>query len=58
MQEIETFTAAEFRKQHGKVYRSADLNGEAIINNSRYPDKIFVLIARERRVNLKEDGDV
>ncbi len=54
---IETFTADQVQKQAGRVYRSADKNGKVIINNSRYPDKIFELTARERRVNLKDGVD-
>lgn len=58
MRDIKTFTADDMARQAAQVYRAADVDGKAIINNTRYPDKIFELIARERRVNLKsDDGD-
>lgn len=53
--EIKTFTAGDMHHSPRKVYREADVNGVAQINNSNYPDKIFVLTARERGVKFKED---
>ena len=57
MIEIKTFTALQVQKEAGKVYRAADKDGKVMINNSRYPDVIFELSARERRVNLKEGNN-
>lgn len=56
MSDIKTFTADEMARKAAQVYRAADVDGIARINNTRYPDKIFELTARERRVNLTEEG--
>lgn len=50
---MQTFSAEEFNKQPAKVYRAADLEGEVKINNSRYADKMFVLIARQRASDIE-----
>jgi len=46
---IKTFTAKEMHNSPRQVFREADKNGQAIINHDHYPDKIFVLTARDRR---------
>ncbi len=45
---MQTFTAEEFNKSPGKVYRSADKDGVVKINHDRYPDLIFTLVAHDR----------
>ena len=43
-----TFTAKELNMHPLKVFRNADKGKEVKINHAHYPDKIFVLIARDR----------
>ena len=50
-----SYTAEEFSNKPQQVYREADKGSTVTINHSRYPDVIFEMIARPRRVNL-EDG--
>jgi hypothetical protein len=60
---MKTFNATELNKSAAKVFREADKAGSVKINHDRYPDKVFVLEARERRtgcqhepLNLTEQG--
>lgn len=50
-----TFTAEEFSNKPQQIYREADKGSTVTINHSRYPDVIFEITARPRRVNL--DGN-
>lgn len=45
---MKTFNATELNKSAAKVFREADINGSVKINHDRYPDKVFVMEARER----------
>jgi len=45
---MKTFTAKELNKSPAQVFRAADKDGEVEISHDRYPDKRFVLEARER----------
>lgn len=51
-------TSKEFNRNPGQVYRAADrgmISGDkVIINHGDYPDRIFELTARERRVHLDD----
>ncbi len=49
-----TFTADEFGQKPQQVYREADKGNKVTINHSRYPDIVFELTARPRRVNLED----
>lgn len=51
---MKTFNATELNKSAAKVFREADINGSVKINHDRYPDKVFVMEARER--GLMDDG--
>lgn len=48
-----TFTAEEFSNKPQQIYREADKGSVVTINHSRYPDVIFEITARPRRVNLE-----
>lgn len=54
---MKTFTANEFNKKPGPVYRAADRDGSVRINNQQYSDKIFILEARERQPLEDEEGN-
>jgi len=54
---MKTFTAKEFNKKPGPVYRAADKDGAVKVNHDRYPDKLFVLEARDRRCLTIEEKD-
>ena len=41
-------TAEKFNKQPALIYRCADNGEEVVIKHSRYPDKVFRLIAITR----------
>ena len=45
---IPTFTAEQFNKKPGDVFRYVDRHGAAHINHANYPDKIFTITAREK----------
>lgn len=42
-------SAKEMHLSPAKAYRSADLGEKVVINHDRYPDKIFELVARDRK---------
>tara|TARA_R110002096_G_scaffold315227_2_gene509435 strand:- start:587 stop:772 length:186 start_codon:yes stop_codon:yes gene_type:complete len=48
---MKTFTAEQLSRKPRQVFREADVNGSVRINHSAYPDKVFVLEARERRAD-------
>lgn len=48
---MKTFTATELNKEPAKIYREADRHGSVLINNDRYPHRIFELSARDRGVD-------
>lgn len=50
-----SYTAEEFSNKPALIYREADKGSTVTINHSRYPDVIFELTARPRRVNLEGD---
>ena len=45
---IPTFTAEQFNKRPGDVFRYVDRNGAAQINHANYPDKIFTITGRDK----------
>ena len=45
---IPTFTAEQFNKKPGDVFRYVDRHGAAQINHANYPDKIFTITARDK----------
>ena len=52
-----TVTAKEFHNSPAKPYREADKGNDVVINHDRYPDKVFVLTARERAKGEGNDKD-
>jgi len=52
---MKTFTAEEFNKSPGIVYRIADKEGVVKINHGWYPDMIFTLVAKDRREQREEN---
>jgi len=44
---MKTFTAEEFNKKPGQVYREADKHGSVKIKHAHYPDVVFVLTVKE-----------
>ena len=54
---MKTFTASQFRQNAGKLYIAALKDGACKINNSRYPDEIFILTCTPRRTKkIGESG--
>lgn len=51
-----TFTAEDFSNKPALAYREADKGNTVTINHSRYPDVIFELTARARRLNMKDES--
>jgi len=45
---VKTFTAKEMHNAPGDVFREVDRNGYAQINHAHYPDKMFIVTAREK----------
>ena len=52
---MKTIEAKQFHMKPSTAYRYADLNGSIKINHDRYPDKIFVLTARDRREGVSRN---
>lgn len=50
-------TAKEMHNSPAKAYREAYKEGRVTINHDRYPDKVFELIARERKPLQDKDED-
>lgn len=51
---MKTITAKEFNKRPAQAFREADKVGAIKINHDRYPDKIFFLESRDRRIKQED----
>ena len=49
---MKIFTAKEFHNAPAEVYRFADREGVVKINHDRYPDRMFILQAKERHTDI------
>jgi len=46
---MKTFTAEQLSNNPAQVYREADKTGSVQISHDRYPDVVFVLVAKEAK---------
>jgi hypothetical protein len=49
---MKTFNATELNKNAAQVFRAVDTEGSVRINHDRYPDKVFIIEGRARRVGI------
>lgn len=54
---MKTFTAKDFCRNPQIVWRTADIEGSVRLKNDRYPDKTFVLTARDKADGTEEENE-